>query len=420
MRSLLLVAATLLAACDKTTDPADDGIITWYGEVEPVVHRVCANCHAPNGIAPNDFTTYQGIRYYGADITEKLTSGEMPPPVSDPDCYPYAGSEHLNITDEERKLILDWVEGGTLEGDVANALPDFEPYFQHLEDADVELPLPEAHVVTPDESGNEYRCFVIDYSPEQLLNVTAFDVRVDNPQVVHHMLLFVDPNGDAGEGYGAPPGSTSFNCADPIMEDDWEPLHAWAPGMPPTILEDGYALKIQRGAQIVIQMHYNLHHEPGDEPVTDQSAYMLRTTTEAVREIQMFPGAIAGFMIPPGDPEYSYEESIGLEDLPFSIAVHGVFPHMHLLGTSYESKVIREDGSEQCIVAGNWDFRHQMSYIFDEPIILDPGDTLTGACTWDNSVDNPNQTSSPPKAVTWGEGTDDEMCVFLTYVSLAP
>ena len=47
------------------------------------------------------------------------------------------------------------------------------------------------------------------------------------------------------------------------------------------------------------------------------------------------------------------------------------------------------------------------------------GDTLSGSCTWDNSADNPNQLSSPPKAVTWGEGTDDEMCVFLTYVSLA-
>ena len=40
---------------------------------------------------------------------------------------------------------------------------------------------------------------------------------------------------------------------------------------------------------------------------------------------------------------------------------------------------------------------------------------------YDNSADNPNQPSDPPRAVTWGEQTTDEMCLaFLSFATTDP
>lgn len=412
MRALFLL---LLTACGgeaaKTVDPE----IAWYGDQEPVVQRVCGNCHLAGGVGPGNFTTYEGFLPYAEIARLYVEEGVMPPPVSDPECHEYAGSDSLNLTAAERERFLAWIDAGAPAGDEADSVGAFEPLLGPLQDTDLILELPVEHTITPDEGGNQYRCFVLDHVPAEDFSVTAFDVRLDNPEVVHHMILFVDPNNDAGEGYGVEPGTTSFDCADPIMESDWEPLHAWAPGMPPTILADDHGLKIEEGEQLVMQMHYFVED---DEPHTDRSAYALRTTTEPVKEILMFPGAMTDFAIPPGDPAYTYEQGWGF-DLDFDVAIHGVFPHMHRLGTRYETGIDKADGTTQCIVRGAWDFDHQMSYMFEEPVIVENGDRLYGSCTWDNSADNPEQLHDPPKTITWGEGTDDEMCVFLSYVSIS-
>jgi len=409
-------ALLLLTACAGeragTADP-----ITWYGDVQPVVYRTCANCHSEGSIGPGDFTNYDGFRLLASMARAQLDAGLMPPPASESDCRPYKGAEHLQITDDERLMILDWIDAGLPEGDPADAAPAFEPYFQHLQDPDLVLPLPEEHTLHPNESGNEYRCFVLDYVPDHDFSITAFDPQIGNEAVVHHLILFRDPNHDAGSEYGVAPGTKSFDCMNPIMESDWEPLHAWAPGMPTTVLQDGLGLEIHAGDQLVIQMHY---YDPSHEPETDRSAYALKTTTDTVGEVQMYPGALPGFHIPAGDPDYTYTRSFPVGNLPVDLALWGIFPHMHYLGQHYEAKVTHADGTEECAVRGGWDFDHQMAYMFDEPLIIHSGDTVSGSCNWDNSADNPNQLFDPPEPINWGEGTDDEMCVFLMYMSIAP
>lgn len=395
--------------------PEEPDTLTWYGDMEPLVQRVCASCHVEGGVGAGDFTTYEGFRPYAEISALYVQEGLMPPPASEPECRPYIGAEHLSLTPEERQDLLQWIDEGSPEGDPARSVGDFVSDIGRLDDADLVLELPAPHTVTTDEKGNQYRCFVVDHVPEQDIWVTAFDVQVDNPEVVHHMLLFADPEGRGGAAYGADEGATSFDCADPIMDPTWEPLHAWAPGMPPTALSDGHGLKIEAGTPLIIQMHYfvddDLEHE-------DRSAYALRTTTDTVIDIQLIPGAFTDLFIPAGEPEHVHTGSEPF-NMDFSVAIHGVFPHMHLLGTRYEFQVDHADGSSTCVVRGDWDFDHQMVYMFEEPVVLESGATLVGSCTYDNSADNPNQLHDPPIDVTWGEGTDDEMCVFLSYVSIS-
>src|SRR5207248_2901105 len=57
----------------------------------------------------------------------------------------------------------------------------------------------------------------------------------------------------------------------------------------------------------------------------------------------------------------------------------------------------------------NWDFNWQERYYFNEPVRLPKGTRIDVAITYDNSSQNPNNPNSPPKRVTFGQQSTDEM-----------
>ncbi len=53
------------------------------------------------------------------------------------------------------------------------------------------------------------------------------------------------------------------------------------------------------------------------------------------------------------------------------------------------------------------------------PVLIQPGDKLGIECEWDNSSENQLMVDGeklPPKDVQWGDGTADEMCLWIFYV----
>src|SRR5690606_25813581 len=65
-----------------------------------------------------------------------------------------------------------------------------------------------------------------------------------------------------------------------------------------------------------------------------------------------------------------------------------------------------------------WNFNWQDDYRFTVPFRLPKGTVLEVEAVYDNSENNPANPSSPPKRVTWGEETTNEMlyCFFLIAV----
>ena len=58
--------------------------------------------------------------------------------------------------------------------------------------------------------------------------------------------------------------------------------------------------------------------------------------------------------------------------------------------------------------------------MFEEPVLLEPGDQVRLDCWWDNTAEwraSQGVTPVEPIGVTWGEGTYDEMCVALLTVT---
>ena len=422
MRHRALLLTLPLAAClgekppEDPTDTANDSAapppaIGWYADVEPLVAKSCASCHDGAGVGGIDLTDPDVATAWADAMAVATASGIMPPPALDPDCQRYNGTERMVLTDEERAIFADWASDGAPLGRPEDA-PTPVSWGTRITEPDLTLTMPFEHEVTPEADGNQYFCVVLDNPLTEPAAITGIDVSLGDATVVHHMLLARDWGKDAGADYGADDPSAGFDCRDPIMEDDWELLHAWAPGMDATRFPEGVGIPIQPGDQIVLQMHY--FGTPGAGRA-DQSSYLFELAAEVEQEISMAALGPDGFTIPAGEPAHteSSTESFGLSRL----TVYGVFPHMHLLGAAYEGVLTAADGTETCMASGEWDFDHQGLYIYDEPVAWTPRSSFTGTCTWDNSAANPDQYNDPPEDVRWGSGTNQEMCYFLFYFS---
>jgi hypothetical protein len=117
--------------------------------------------------------------------------------------------------------------------------------------------------------------------------------------------------------------------------------------------------------------------------------------------------------IPPGESDYRRSTSY---TLPKDVVMVGIVPHMHLLGRSMDVRATLPDGAEKSLIRiSDWDFDWQDEYYYQRPFKLPAGTRIDVDASYDNSAGNPANPSSPPKRVSYGEQTTDEMmfCFFL-------
>lgn len=409
-----IALGVLVAGCGSVDAPTPLEPLTYYEDIEPLMFQHCVTCHQPDGIGPGDWTDPDVVEQWAGVIADELAAGRMPPATADPECRDYEGSERLSLPDASRDHIIRWAEEGAVMGDKNNRDQGLEIPITFLASTDTTLPMLERHTLDLDSEGNEYYCFVLDNPFDEPRYITGFDVEVENRSVVHHMLLAIDYGGDAGIEYGTDGEQSSFRCQDRVIESDWGVLHAWTPGMEAVTFPDGYGMLVEPGQQLVLQMHY--FGDPNTAP-EDLSSYKMATTDAVDTEVYMIPFGPTGFRISAGDNKYSSSDYMD-NPLPNDLELLGAFPHMHLLGKKFKAWVEHSDGGETCAMQGTYDFQNQLTYMLKDPIVLGQGDKAWMKCTWDNSADNPRQFYDPPQDITYGEGSNEEMCFLLTYVAV--
>ena len=83
---------------------------------------------------------------------------------------------------------------------------------------------------------------------------------------------------------------------------------------------------------------------------------------------------------------------------------------MHFLGREFSSIATLPDGRERPLIRiADWDFRWQNTFTYREPVHLPAGSRIDAWVRYDNSAENPHNPSVPPRTVTWGWETTDEM-----------
>ena len=174
---------------------------------------------------------------------------------------------------------------------------------------------------------------------------------------------------------------------------------------------DGVGVRLPKGADVVLQVHY---HKSG-KPETDQTQvglYFAKTPVE--KRMRVFSVRAKQLRIPAGEANYQAEGDLAL---PANVTLLQIMPHMHLLGREMTVTARLPDGTEKKLVhVPDWSFNWQTTYRFKDPVKLPRGTTLHMTARFDNSEANPHNPSKPPRMVTRGESTTDEMCMaFLFY-----
>ena len=405
MRTLALSLA-LLTACNPL--PSE---VTYYEHVQPVVQEHCVRCHQADGLGVGDFTDPTTVVAMASRIEARTTAGTMPLPVADPECRDYVGSEHMTLESRDLKLISKWVEQGASLGDAAAAV-NFVSETPKLEDADLVLTIPPYTPTFADAAnpGNEYRCFALDPERDEDFFATALHPMIDAESIVHHIVIGVVPrDGVAREAFE--PGGV--DCIYDDMGAVENMMAAWAPGSKPQVFEEGAGIRVGTDEVLMMQMHY-YDSKPDQGIPVDESGYALKTVSAVETELEVLTLGSVNFRIPANDPAYTHED---IMRAPRDLRIHGVFPHMHVLGSAYELTV--DEQKDGCLVAGDiYDFDNQLTYLFTEPMDVKAEETLRWSCTWNNSTSNPDLIADPPQETFYGERTDEEMCFFFTLVEV--
>ncbi|MCC2672786.1 MAG: Peroxiredoxin, partial [Armatimonadetes bacterium] len=242
--------------------------VTYSRHIAPILHRHCATCHRPGEVAPFSLLTYEDARTWSQTIKDVTQRRIMPP------WKPLAGHGDFHdaraMTPEETSLLARWAESGAPAGNLKEAPP--APKFAEgwtLGQPDVLIqPEQEYRLTRKVDEGDEYRCFVLPAEFKEDTYVTASQIKAGNRAIVHHIIVYVDPTGKAAELDAKDPEPGFRNplagLGSPVPGSTW--LAGWAPGNTPRFAPPGVAVKVPKGARLVMEVHYH----PSGQVETDR------------------------------------------------------------------------------------------------------------------------------------------------------
>jgi len=378
--------------------------------------------------------TYRQAVNWAADIKDYTQRGVMPP---------WKISEGVAFHNERRlgaaelKTLADWTDGGTPAGD-PNDAPKARTFTKGWQLGTPDL------ILTPDDdfvlgpSGKDiFRCFVMPTKLPEDTYVAAVELRPGNPQVVHHLLLFIDTT-EAGRKLEKDSQQKELN--EPVLDVhtgkaslfDRGPgysrtmgvgflprsgLMGWAPGIQPRYMPEGVGFLLPKNCDVVMQVHYHRNGR-AEKDRTQIGLYFAKKKIEhPYQASQVAGGSGSGplrffFSIPAGAERFKLD---GNSWASHDFTLLSVTPHMHMLGKDIKLTMTPPEGKEQTILKINqWDYNWQEGYFLKEPIQVKAGTQFHVEAHYDNSDKNPLNPKSPPERVTLGEQTFNEMCfVFL-------
>jgi peroxiredoxin len=395
---------------------AHTGSVTFYRDVLPIVQNRCQACHRPGEVGPFSLMTYRQAVNWAGDIKDYTQSRRMPPwkPTEGP---PFLHERKL--ADQEIATIASWVDAGTPEGDSHDAPPP-RHFVEGWQRGTPDLVLESGDFQVGPSGRDVFRCYVMPTSLPEDKYVTAVEVRPGNSRIAHHALLFLDTMAqgrkleadenkrpkkadeiDKGPGYFSGMGVGFLPRGS---------LGGWAPGQISRELPEGTAYFLPKGADVVMQMHY---HRDG-RLETDRTRVGLYFAKKPIaRRFQgiVTAGGQAGFrafFIPPGANHLRLHGRTWIEQ---DCDIYSVMPHMHLIGRDIKVTMTPPGGATMTLVhIPDWDYNWQETYFFKEPIHAKAGTKFEVEAFYDNSAANPNNPNNPPKMVTFGEQTTNEMC----------
>jgi hypothetical protein len=223
---------------------------------------------------------------------------------------------------------------------------------------------------------------------------TRFGANFDNLPVLHHWLMFSSISAN-------PPGTVATNVTGTTLGEAAQLLGGWAVGGCAVEFPDDMGLELPTTGEIMIQWH--MYNSTG-APAQDGSRVQICTVPAAMRPhlgsmtwlgTENFNGPLG---MPPGMNEFG---GTCPNDSAAPITIVAFWPHEHVIGRNMRSVVNRKDGSKETVFDKPFKFDNQIYYKSEPNVVLQPGDTITSTCTFDNTTGF---------NVAFGQSTKQEMC----------
>lgn len=391
--------------------------VTYSEHIAPIIYNNCTSCHRPGEIAPFSLSNYEEVSSWKGMIQYVTEIKYMPPWKPDPSYSHFVGE--TGLTDQEIKLIADWVNAGAPQGDpsLEPPLPNF-PSGSQLGTPDLVLEMAEDYFI---EGNNEddYRVFVLPTGLTEDKEIAAIEFRPGNNRAVHHALIAYETEGQAAAKDLQTPeyGYESFGDFGVPVQGNFT---GYTPGIQSVLFPAGIGTTLPAGADLLIQVHY----APLASDETDRSVlniFFKKESDPIIREVERLRATpfdldegFLSFTIPPDEVKSFH----GTKSVTEDISLISVYPHCHYLGKDWEIFAeTPEQDTLNIIRINEWDFNWQGAYTLERMAKIPAGSVIHINATYDNTVNNPFNPVFPPQTATWGEGTTDEMyLVGINYV----
>lgn len=414
--------------------------VTYYEHVAPIIADNCLQCHRRGDVAPFPLETYKDIASKAKLIKFVVETKYMPPWIADPN-YRHYENERI-LTNNEIKIIQDWVNQGKLAGDKSK-MPKVSGYARNSlikKKPDMVLSMSEP-IFLPGDNKEHYIAVKIPFEIPESKDIEAIEFIPGNRKLVHHMNFAIHEKGSNDCVYAGTKviDRTETNKSKEDTYGEFGLLDVdgtvskmvyyggWVPGMSPQVFDDEFGIKLpKRGILIFDVMHY------AATPVDDHDlskVYLYFKNQPVERSVSMITlgsGSLNAeditppLVIPPNTIK-TFKLQVGLGR---NMSVLYLMAHMHLIGKSFLAYAITPDAKRiPLLKIDDWDFDWQEMYKLNPMIHLPKGTIVYIEATYDNTVNNPRNPFNPPRTIYSTDNmktTDEMMNLILLAVEYKP
>jgi tetratricopeptide (TPR) repeat protein/mono/diheme cytochrome c family protein len=383
----------------------DDRQITFNRDIAPIIFQSCARCHRPGESGPFSLLNYDDVKKHARQIEAVTRTRFMPPWLPEPQALKFA--DEWRLSDEQIAIIEQWVKEGAPEGNPADLPPQakFAEGWQ-LGQPDLVLKAPKPYQLLA--SGSDmYWNFIFSVPIDRTRWVKAVEIRPGDKRFVHHANILVDRLQNSRQRE-TEPGAGFEGMEIKIESEAFDPdshFLFWKPGTVPYVEPEGMALRLDKGTDLVL----NVHLQPSGKPETIQPTIGLYFTDQPATKFPMLLQLQndVGLDIPAGEKNFVVSDQL---TLPVDVDLLAIYPHAHYLGKDLQAVAALPNGNTITLIRiPQWDLNWQAVYRYAEPVFLPRGTTVSMRYVYDNSENNALNPNHPPERVRGGNRSKDEM-----------
>ena len=443
-----------------TQQDASSQPISFSSEVLPILENHCALCHAPGspGSTHMELAVAADALVNAFGIGRLVDSGDMPPWPASKLSLDFVGDH--SITEEQKKLLVAWADqGGPIDTPPDKKIVSQKPLMT-ITEPDLAITSAKGPYQGSTDNLDDYRCMIFDPDVKKTEWILASHFVPDKLEIVHHGIFTLASEeyreqaeqldeSDTGVGWSCYGGTGLIE-----QESGYQfGFGGWAPGDPPEVSPDGYAVPLRPGDFLIVQLHY--HYDYSAPPDLSTMLFDLASDEDIAANGGAFKTLTGQLFLGPaeipcydGDTHPLCDRDAAIENATERFGLRGQLSnffnrqcgftpadyahmttgtansscdigvsapgkivsltgHMHELGLSIRLTLNPETENERILLdIPDWDFQWQLNYHPVEEIILQYGDTIRVDCAW-------NRERAPYEAVgyiLWSLGTGDEMC----------